>query len=59
MDKKLFIVAIAIGAAVITTLLSVYLQMNEPSPRTKRLLRFSLAAGVVALAVICVILLGR
>jgi uncharacterized membrane protein len=59
MDKKLFIIAIAVGGAVITTLLSVYLQMNEPNPRTKRILRVTLAAGVAALIVMCVILLSR
>ena len=59
MDKKLFIIAIAVGGAVVTTLLSAYLQMNDPNPQTKRMLRVLLAAGVAALIVMFAILLGR
>jgi uncharacterized membrane protein len=59
MDKKLFIIAIAVGSAVLTTLLSVYLQRNEPSPKAKRLLRILLAAGLAMLIVMCAMLLNR
>lgn len=59
MDKKLFIIAIAVGSAVLTTLLSVYLQRNEPNPGTKRLLLILLAAGVAMLIVMGAMMLDR
>ncbi len=59
MDKKLFVIAIAVGAVVLTTLLQVFMQGRDLNPKAKRLLWITLAAGVVALIALCMILLGR
>jgi hypothetical protein len=59
MDKKHFVVFIAIGTAVISTLLQVFLQGRDLSPKSKRLLWISLAAGVVALIALAMVVLTR
>jgi len=58
MDKKLFIIAIAVGSAVLTTLLSVFLRQNKPNPKIKRLLWMSFTAGVVVLVILYMIRLS-
>lgn len=49
MNDTLFVIAIAVGAAVVSTLLAVFMQGRELTPKAKRALRVTLAAGVVAL----------
>jgi hypothetical protein len=52
MDKKLFVVVIAIGTIVVSTLLQLFMDGRELNPSRKRLLWISFAAGIVALLVI-------
>lgn len=59
MDKKLFVIAIAVGAVVLTTLLQVFVQRRDLNPKANRLLRITFAAGVVALIALGMIVLGR
>lgn len=59
MDKKLFVIAIAVGTVVLTTLLQVFMQGRDLNPKVKRLLWITLAAGVVALIALCMIVLDR
>lgn len=59
MDKKLFVIAIAVGTVVLTTLIQVFMQGREIDPRTRRLLWLTLVAGVIALVAVGTIVLGR
>ncbi len=59
MDKKLFVIAIAVGTATLTMLLSAFMPPREVSPQQKRLLWLSIATGIVALVGMAMILLGR
>jgi len=52
MDKTLFVIAVAIGAAVLSTSLAVFMQGRDLSPKTKRMLWVALATGVVLLVVL-------
>jgi hypothetical protein len=49
MDKKLFVVFIAIGAAVVTTLIQLWMQSGKLEPVNRRMLWILFGAGVVAL----------
>jgi hypothetical protein len=59
MDKKLFVIAIAIGTVVLTTLLQIFIQGRELNPRAKRILWIAFAAGVVNLIAVSMIVLSR
>ena len=59
MDKKLYIIVIAVGAVVLTTMLQLLMQGRKLDPKARRLLWFTLAAGVVALIAVGTIVLGR
>jgi len=59
MDKKLPVIAIAIGAVVVSTLLQVFIQGRNVDQKAKRLLWVSLVAGVVALIALFTIILSR
>jgi len=59
MDKKIFVVAIAIGTTLITTLLLIFMQGRDLSPSAKRLMWASLAAGVMALIAVAIVTLTR
>jgi hypothetical protein len=57
MDKKLFVIAIAVGTVVLTTLFQLFLQGRDLNPKAKRLLWIIFAAGVVALIAVSMIVL--
>jgi hypothetical protein len=59
MEKKILVVAIAIGTIVISTLLQLFMRNREVSPATKKLLWGSFAAGVAALIVLSIVILKR
>ena len=59
MDKKLFVIAIAIGASLISTFVSILMQHRDLNPTAKRLLWVSLAAGVVALVAVSILVLSK
>ncbi len=59
MDKKLIVVAIAIGTIVVSTLLQLMVKGRELSGRAKRLTWVSFAAGIVALALVALFAWGR
>ena len=59
MDTKLFVIALAAGTVVLTTLIQVFTQGRDPGPRARRLLWISLVAGIIALVAVATIYLGR
>jgi hypothetical protein len=59
MEKKLFVVAIAIATILITTLLQFFMRDREVSPATKKMLWISFAAGVVLLIAVSLFALTR
>ena len=59
MDKKLFVIAIAVGAVVVTTLLQLFMQGRDLNPKAKRLLWISLAAGIVGVIALFTIVMSR
>jgi hypothetical protein len=59
MDKKLFVIVIAIVASLISTFVSILMQRRDLNPTTKRLLWISFAAGVVTLVAISMLVLSR
>lgn len=59
MNKPLFVIAIAVGAVTLTTLLQVFLRGRELGPKARRMLWVTLGAGVIALAGVCWIIWRR
>ncbi|MEQ9103488.1 MAG: hypothetical protein RIE53_02190 [Rhodothermales bacterium] len=49
MDKKLLVIAIAVGAMVITTLIQVFMQGREWTPKGKLLVWVTFLAGLAVL----------
>ena len=58
MDKKLFVIAIAVGTMVIT-MLQIFMQGRELNPKVKLLVWGALLAGVAALIAISIRIPGR
>ena len=56
MDKKLFVIAIAIGTIVITTLLQTFILNRKLDPKIKQLLWISLAGGIIVLVSLIILL---
>lgn len=59
MDKNLFVIALAVATGIFTVLFQVFLQGRDLSPKVKRLLWVTLAAGVVALIAVGMMMFGR
>lgn len=59
MDKKLFVIAIAVGTIVITTLIGIFMQGRELNPKGKLLVWVTFLAGVAVLIGISIFFLMR
>ena len=58
MDKRLFVIMVAVGAALISTLLGVLMQGHQVNRATKRLLWISLGVGLLAPAFAVIVLVA-
>ena len=59
MDKKLLVIAIAVGTIVIATLLQIFMQSRELNPKGKLLVWVTFLAGVAALIAFSIFFLVR
>jgi hypothetical protein len=57
-DKRLFVIMVAVGAALISTLVGVLMQGHQVNRATKRLLWISLGAGLLAPAFAVIVLVA-
>ena len=59
MDKKLFVIAIAVVTSMISTLIQIFMQGRELNPKGKLLVWVTFLAGVAALIAFSIFFLVR